>query len=38
MIRNAFGVTTEQLLKEMRDRREHALEAEGPPLARPRRP
>lgn len=38
MIRNAFGVTTEQLLKEMRDRREQALEAEGPPLARPRRP
>lgn len=36
MIRNVFGVTTEQLLRGMRDRQHQALEAEGPPLRRPR--
>lgn len=36
MIRNVFGVTTEQLLRGMRDRQRLALEAEGPPLRRPR--
>ncbi|MGA7911311.1 MAG: hypothetical protein WB682_11310 [Candidatus Dormiibacterota bacterium] len=36
MIRNVFGVTTEQLLRGMRDRRHLALEAEGPPIRRPR--
>lgn len=35
-IRNVFGVNTEQLLRAMRDRRRLALEAEGPPLRRPR--
>ncbi len=36
MIRNVFGVTTEQLLRGMRDRQHLALEAEGPPIRRPR--
>jgi hypothetical protein len=36
IIRNHFSVPTEQLLHEMRDRRQKALDAEGPPLARPR--
>ncbi|HEY1421503.1 MAG TPA: hypothetical protein VGG90_12445 [Candidatus Dormibacteraeota bacterium] len=36
MIRNVFGVPTEQLLRAMRDRRQTALEAEKPPLRRPR--
>jgi hypothetical protein len=36
MIRNVFGIPTEQLLSTMRDRRNQALEAEGPPLRRPR--
>jgi hypothetical protein len=36
MIRNVFGITTEQLLRGMRDRQHQALEAEGPPLRRPR--
>ncbi|HUY73190.1 MAG TPA: hypothetical protein VMW11_01630 [Candidatus Dormibacteraeota bacterium] len=36
MIRNVFGVTTEQLLRAMRDRQRLALEAEGPPIRRPR--
>jgi hypothetical protein len=34
MIRNVFGVTTQQLLQAMRDRQRRALEAEGPPLGR----
>ena len=34
MIRNAFGVTTHQLLQAMRERQRRALEAEGPPLGR----
>jgi len=34
MIRNTFGVATEQLLRTMRDRQRRALEAEGPPLGR----
>lgn len=37
IIRNHFGVTTDQLLHEMRDRRQKALDREGPPLSRPRR-
>jgi hypothetical protein len=36
MIRNVFGIPTDQLLITMRDRRNNALEAEGPPLRRPR--
>jgi hypothetical protein len=36
IIRNAFGVTTESLLKAMRDWQRQALEAEAPPLRRPR--
>jgi hypothetical protein len=35
IIRNAFGVTTESLLKAMRERQRQALEAEGPPIPRP---
>ncbi len=35
LIRNAFGVETDRLLKEMLDRRRRALDAEGPPLRRP---
>lgn len=35
-IRNVFGVPTEQLLRAMRDRRHAALEAEKPPLRRPK--
>jgi hypothetical protein len=34
IIRNHFGVATDQLLKEMRERRQRALDAEGPPLSR----
>lgn len=37
VIRNAFGVSTEQLLLAMRSCQRQALEAEGPPLGRPRR-
>jgi hypothetical protein len=36
MIRNAFGVSTEALLQTMRDRRQKALDAEGPPISRRR--
>lgn len=36
IIRNHFGVTTDQLLHEMRERRQNALDAEGPPLSRRR--
>jgi hypothetical protein len=36
MIRNVFGAPTEQLLRAMRDRQHVALEAEKPPLRRPR--
>lgn len=36
MIRNVFGLTTEQLLATMRERRERALDSEKPPLRRPR--
>jgi hypothetical protein len=36
MIRNVFGVSTEQLLRVMRDRQHQAIEAQGPPLRRPR--
>ena len=36
VIRNVFGITTEQLLRGMRDRQHLALEAEGPPIRRPR--
>jgi hypothetical protein len=36
MIRNVFGITTAQLLRGMRDRQHLALEAEGPPVRRPR--
>lgn len=36
IIRNHFGVATDQLLHEMRDRRQKALDAEGPPLSRRR--
>lgn len=36
MIRNAFGVPTEQLLQSMREWQRLALEAEGPPIRRPR--
>ncbi|MGH7763470.1 MAG: hypothetical protein ACREOM_03510 [Candidatus Dormibacteraceae bacterium] len=35
-IRNVFGLPTEQLLRAMRERRQVALEAEKPPLRRPR--
>lgn len=34
MIRNAFGVPTEELLRAMRERRQRALDVEGPPLGR----
>ena len=34
MIRNAFGVPTEQLLQAMREWQRQALEAEGPPIRR----
>ena len=33
IIRNHFGVATDQLLHEMRERRQKALDAEGPPLS-----
>ncbi len=36
MIRNVFAITTEQLLRDMRDRQHLALEAEKPPIRRPR--
>jgi hypothetical protein len=36
IIRNDFGVATDQLLHEMRERRQKALDAEGPPLSRRR--
>lgn len=36
IIRNHFGVATDQLLHEMRERRQKALDAEGPPLSRRR--
>jgi hypothetical protein len=36
MVRNAFGVTTEQLLQAMRSCQRQALELEAPPLRRPR--
>jgi hypothetical protein len=36
VIRNAFGVPTEQLLNSMRAWHRQALEAEGPPFRRPR--
>jgi hypothetical protein len=36
MIRNHYGVATDQLLHEMRERRQKALDAEGPPLSRRR--
>lgn len=36
IIRNHFGVETDQLLSEMRERRQKALDAEGPPLSRRR--
>ncbi len=36
VIRNHFSVTTDQLLHEMRERRQRALDAEGPPLSRRR--
>jgi hypothetical protein len=35
-IHNAFGVPTEQLLNAMRDRQRRALDAESPPIRRPR--
>jgi hypothetical protein len=37
IIRNVFGVSTEQLLQTMRTCQREALEAEGPPIGRPRR-
>jgi hypothetical protein len=36
VIRNAFGIPTEQLLKAMREWRQKAVDAESPPLRRPR--
>jgi hypothetical protein len=36
VIRNAFGVPTEQLLNAMRERHRRAVEAEAPPFRRPR--
>jgi hypothetical protein len=36
LIRNAFGVPTEQLLNAMREWQRRAVEAEAPPLRRPR--
>src|SRR5260370_19071399 len=36
IIRNAFGVTTESLLRAMREWQRQALEAEAPPLRRPK--
>jgi hypothetical protein len=36
IVRNHFGVATDQLLHEMRERRQKALDAEGPPLSRRR--
>ena len=36
LIRNAFGVPTEQLLNAMRERQRRAIEAAAPPLRRPR--
>jgi hypothetical protein len=36
VIHNAFGVPTDQLLNAMRERQRRALEAEAPPLRRPR--
>ena len=37
VIRNVFGISTEQLLQAMRSRQRLALDAEGPPIGRPRR-
>lgn len=37
IIRNVFGVSTEQLLQTMRSCQREALESEGPPIGRPRR-
>ncbi len=37
IIRNVFGVSTEQLLPAMRSCQRGALESEGPPIGRPRR-
>jgi hypothetical protein len=37
IVRNTFGVTTESLLRAMREWQQKALEAEGPPLRRPMR-
>jgi len=34
IIRNAFGVATQQLLQAMRERQRVALDAQGPPLGR----
>ena len=34
VVRNVFGVSTEDLLRTMRERQRRALEAEGPPLGR----
>ena len=36
IIRNVFGVSTEQLLKTMRSCQRQALESEGPPIGRPK--
>ena len=36
VIHNAFGVPTDQLLKAMREWQRRAIEAEGPPIRRPR--
>jgi hypothetical protein len=36
VIRNAFGIPTEKLLHAMRDWQRLAVEAEAPPLRRPR--
>ena len=37
IIRNVFGVSTEQLLQTMRSCQRQALESEGPPIGRPKR-
>jgi hypothetical protein len=36
MIRNVFGLPTQQLMSVMRAYQRRALDAEGPPLSRPR--
>jgi hypothetical protein len=36
VIHNAFGVPTEQLLNAMRERHRRAVDAEAPPIRRPR--